>query len=120
MLNKLGQLGLILGVLFIGEFLNLKYNLPVPSTILAMLILLFLMVIKVVKLKWVERMGNILLDNLSLLFIPAGVAISNELGLFKGIIIKLSLIIFFSTVLTILVTGYTIEYLEKRKRGKSI
>lgn len=119
-LNKLGQFGIILGVLFLGEFLQIRFNLPVPATILGMIILLFLMITRIVKLKWVEDIGNTLLDNLSILFIPAGVGIVRELDLFKGHMIGLSVIVLISTTVVIVVTGYTIQVLEVKKRGKNI
>lgn len=119
-MNKLGQFGLILGVLFLGEILVTRFNLPIPSSILAMIILFILLMVKIIKLKWVEDVGNSLLDNLSVMFIPAGVGIVRELELFKGKIIQLAIIIFVSTLIVMVVTGYTIQALEGKKRGKSI
>lgn len=119
-MNKLGQFGVILGILFLGQFLQKKFNLPVPATILAMIILLFLMITRIVKLKWVEDIGNTLLDNLSILFVPAGVGIVRELDLFKGHLISLGFIVLISTTVVIVVTGYTIQVLESKKKGKNI
>ena len=116
-MNKLGQFGIILGMLFLGGFLQNKFNLPIPATIVAMIILLILMIFKIVKLKWVEDIGNILINNLSVLFIPAGVAIARELDIFKGQIIALAIIIVVSTIVTIVVTGYTVQALESKKKN---
>ena len=110
----------MLGILFLGEFLQIKFNLPIPATILGMVILLFLMITKIIKLKWIEDIGNTLLDNLSILFIPAGVGIVRELDLFKGNIISLAIIVLISTTVIIVVTGYTIQLLENKKSGKNI
>lgn len=118
-LNKLGQFGLILGILFLGEFLSKWFSLPIPPSILGMIILFALLALKIVKLKWVESVGNSLLDNLSVMFIPAGVAIVRELELFRGVIIPLAIIIFVSTTIVIVVTGYTVQALEDKKRVKS-
>lgn len=119
-MNKLGQFGIILGILVLGEFLQIRFNLPIPATILGMIILLFLMITRIVKLKWVEDIGNTLLDNLSILFIPAGVGIIREVDLFKGHLISLSVIVLISTTVVIVVTGYTIQVLESKKKGKNI
>lgn len=119
-MNKLGQFGIILGTLFLAEFLQIRFNLPIPATILGMIILLFLMMARIVKLKWVEDIGNTLLDNLSILFVPAGVGIVRELELFKGNLISLAIIVLVSTTVVIVVTGYTIEVLESKKKGKNI
>ena len=117
-MNKLSQFGILLGALFLGAFLKIRFNLPIPSTILGMIILFVLMLFKIVKLKWVEDIANVLLDNLSILFIPAGVGIARELHVFKGNIVNLAIIILISTVVVIVVTGYTVQALEKSKRGK--
>lgn len=120
LLNKLGQFGLILGILFLGEFLTKTFDLPIPPTILGMIILFVLLMVKIIKIKWVEDIGDALLDNLSIMFIPAGIGIARELELFRGNIIILAIIIFISTTVVIVVTGYTVQALEGKKRGKSI
>lgn len=117
-MNRLAQFGLILGMLFFGGFLQSRFNLPIPSTIVAMITLLVLMIFKIIKLKWVEDIGNALINNLSVLFIPAGVAIVRELDVFKGQVIALAIIILVSTIVTIVVTGYTVQTLEIKKEIK--
>lgn len=119
-MNKIGQFGLILGILFIGVFLHSRFNLSIPASILGMIILFILMLFKVVKLKWVEDIGNMLLDNLSLLLIPGGVGIMKEFHIFKGNMIKLMIILLISTAVVITVTGYTVQILETNKRGEKL
>lgn len=119
-MNKLGQFGLILLMLFFGEFLSKSFNLPIPASILGMVILFILLILKIIKIKWVEDVGNTLLDNLSVMFIPAGVAIVRELELFRGNLIPLTIIVFVSTTIVIVVTGYTVQSLEGKKRRNSI
>ncbi len=120
-MNKLGQFGIILSILFLGEILQKAFALPIPSTILGMLLLLFLLIFKLIKLEWVEDIGDALLDNLAILFIPAGVGIMSELDMFKGKILSLAIIIFISTIIVMLVTAYTVQILERdNKRGRKI
>lgn len=119
-MSKLGQFGLILGTLFVGDFLQNKFNIPIPATILGMIILFVLMLFKIIRLRWVEDMGNILLDHLSIMFIPAGIGIAKELHVFQGNIFTLAIIILISTIVVIVVTGYTVQALENNKKGKRI
>ena len=120
-MNKLGQFGIILSILFLGDLLQKKFNLPIPSTIIGMVLLLILLTLKLVKLKWIEDIGNILLDNLSILFIPGGVALMNELDMFKGKLFAITIIVFISTIIVMVVNAYTIQLLEgNNKRGKRI
>ena len=55
-------------ILSLGEILQLKFNIPVPGTILGMVILLFLFMIKVIKLKTIENISTILLEEFALIF----------------------------------------------------
>ncbi len=119
-LDKLAQFGLVLGILFFAEFLQKIFSLPIPSTIISIIILLTLMMSKIVKLEWVEGIGNTLLDNIPILFVPAGVGIMKEYDLLKGHIISLTIIILVSTTIVIVVTGYTVQILENSKGGKNI
>lgn len=90
------------------------FNLSIPSTIIGMIILLFLLLFKVVKPYWIKDISNLLLKNLSILFIPAGVGIINELNFLKENILALLFILTLTTVIVILVTGYTVQYFIKR------
>lgn len=117
-MNKLAQFGLILTILLGGQALQSYFQLPVPSTVLGMLLLLLLLVFKIVRLEWVEGVGQVLLDNLSIMFIPAGVGIMKELHIFKGQVLPILGIVAITTILVMLVTGYTVQALSGSKGGK--
>lgn len=102
-------------ILFSGQALNQILEIPVPGTVLGMMILLILLLFKVVKLEWVNKISDILLSNLSLLFIPAGVAIMNEFSDLKGNLIPLLFIIISTTMIVMVITGYTVQMLIKMK-----
>ena len=116
-LSILAELSLILSILLISQGIQIYLNLPIPATIIGMVILILMLSFKIIKLKWLENITDLLLDNLSILFIPAGVGIVNEFHLLKGYLIPVLFIISITTVIIIVTTGYTVEYFIKLKRG---
>lgn len=117
-MNRLTQFGMILVILLIGQGIQIYFNLPIPSTVIGMIILLLLLIFKLLKLSMVEKASEALLNNLSLLFVPAGVAIMNELELFRGKLFQLTLTILISTIVVMLVTGYTVQILINLKESR--
>lgn len=112
-MKGLRQLCIILLILSLGEILQLRFNIPVPGTILGMIILLFLLMIKVVKLKNIDSISTTLLNNFALFFVPANVGIMVYFEQVKAVWIKLLIIIIISTIVVMAVTGLTVQLLDK-------
>lgn len=110
-MKSLGQFGIILSILLLGDIIQNYFKLAIPSSIIGIIILLLLLILKLIRLEWIEDISKILLDNLSLLFIPAGVGIINEFQVLKGNLLPITLIIVVATIVIILVTGYTVQAL---------
>ena len=93
---------------------------PVPGTILALCILFIFLKTKVIKLSWVEEAGNLLLKNMSLLFVPAGVKIMAYFGIIKEIWWKFILLCIAVTVISFLTTALAVSGVMKltKKGGK--
>ncbi len=109
-------------LLSLGEILNLRFNIPIPGTILGMVILLFLMMIRVIKLKTIEHISSILLDNLALFFVPANVGIIVLYDQIKTVWVRLIIVLILSTIIVMAVTGLTVQFLDraisKQKKGE--
>lgn len=116
-LSILGELSLILSILLVSQGLQIHFNLPVPATIIGMVILILMLSFSIIKLKWIENITELLLGNLSILFIPAGVGIMKEFHFLQGYILPVLFILTITTIIIILVTGYTVEFFIKLKRG---
>ena len=100
-------------ILFVGQILQLKYNLPIPGTILGMIILLLLLMTKILKMERIEKASNVLLEHLTLFFVPPVVGIMNLFDKVKDIWVYLLIILFTSTVVVMVVTGLTVQFLDK-------
>ena len=119
-MKTLKQIGIISAILLISQIIQQMFHLPIPGTVLGMLILLALLIFKVVKLGWVEDGANVLLDHLAFLFIPAGVAVIKILDVFEGKIIILLIVIFIATITVMVVTGLTVQFLINKKLNKGV
>ncbi|MBB96814.1 MAG: murein hydrolase transporter LrgA [Rhodobacteraceae bacterium] len=112
----LGYLTLIFTCQLIGELVTRALALPVPGPVIGMVLLfLFLLVRKGVP----EGLGTVsatLLQNLSLLFVPAGTGVMLHFELIGRSLLPITLTLVVSTVLTIAVTALTMSWLS-RGRG---
>lgn len=88
-----------------------------------MVILVLLLIFRLVKLEWINSITEILLDNLTLFFVPIGTGVINLFGEIKDIWLPLVIILLVSTIVVMVVTGLTVQLLNKyifksEKRGK--
>lgn len=112
-MESLKQFSVILIILFSGQIIQQKTSIPIPGTVLGMIILLFLLMTRIIKVEKIERITNILLEHLTLFFVPVSVGIINVFDKIKDTWLPLLIIIFVSTLVVMIVTGLTIQILNK-------
>ena len=110
----LEYLTLILICQLVGEFAVTGSNLPVPGPVAGMILLFLFLVIRGEVPDELASVTNTLLNNLSLLFVPAGVGVMAHFRLFGADVIPLSVALILSTVLTILVTASVMTLINRR------
>jgi len=104
-LGVLQVLALLLACQLAGEVVTRAANLPVPGPVLGMLFLLLgLLALRRVP-NSLERTSRGLLDNLSLLFVPAGVGVIQHLDILRAQWLPIIASIVGSTVLAMLVAA---------------
>ncbi len=118
----LKEFTIILLIIFFSDTFSKAFSLPLPGSIIGMLLLLGLLLLKIVKVETLKTSSTYMLDNLAFFFLPAGVGIISSFDLLKGNTIKIIVIIIISTLVVLLVTGYTVQGLitlkNKRNMGK--
>lgn len=114
-MKLLRELLIILVFYFAGQILTKLLNLPIPGNIVGMILLLFLLCTNVVKLEMVDTVANFLLDHLAFFFIPAGVGLLTSLVVIKNSFIRLLIVCFISTIITIAVTALVVDFMTKEK-----
>lgn len=98
----------------LGELLSRALSLPFPGPVVGMVLLL-------VALRWplvrepVAACADFLLAHLSLLFVPVGVGVMTHLSLLGEYGGRLLLVIGLSTLIGLVVTALTLNYLWRRK-----
>ncbi|WP_129600530.1 CidA/LrgA family protein [Anaerophilus nitritogenes] len=103
----------IVGIWQLGEWIHRMLSIPIPGSILGMLILFTLLVLNIIKLEWVENCADFLLKHLAFFFIPSGVGLIAALELLKKNWIPLFIIIFISTIVVMGITGKIVEKFVK-------
>lgn len=101
---------------FVGEMVSRFLNIPVPGTVLGFIFMFLALLVGIVNLKQIEEAVNLFLDNLTLIFIPAGVGLMKYLGIIKEQWLSITVSIFISSLLVFLITGRVAQFLERREK----
>lgn len=112
-MKYLRQLMILLIPYIIGTLLQLALNLPIPGSVIGIILLFILLQIGIVKVEMIEELCQFLLSNMSFFFIPAGVGLITAFAVLKGKWIPFLIIIVFSTCLVWTVTAFTVKSLRK-------
>lgn len=105
----LKELTIILFITFLGEILSKTLSLPLPGTVVGMLLLLACLITKIIKVDSLKITSNYMLDNLAFFFLPAGVGIISSLNILSGNTLKILTVIIASTLVVTVVTGLTVQ-----------
>ncbi len=116
----LGQLCLIMGVYAAGCAIASVLPISLPGNILGMVLLLVLLGTHVLKTKYISEACDYLIDNMSIFFIPAGVAIMGCFSLLESSAAKFAFVCITTTVIVFLATSYTVLFVSwvMAKMGK--
>ena len=107
---------IILGCLGIGEFIVFITGIKLPSSIIGMLLLTFLLKLGWIKLRWVKGISDFLLKNLAFFFVPPGVSLMIYFNLIRASFWPIIVSSFVSSLLVLVVTGW-IHQLMRKKTG---
>ena len=108
---------IIFGITMLGEFLNSVLPFPVPAGVYGLFLLLILLCSGLVKVEQVSSVGDILLDTMPLMFIPAAVGLMTSVEEARKFLIPLVVISVASTIFVMSVTGLTAQKLVRRRPG---
>ncbi len=104
------QFGILLAFLAAGELMVRFTGIPVPSSIIGMVLLCASLKLGIVKLKWVEKLSSFLVHNLGFFFVPAGIGLMNCLGLVADQLVPIVCASVISTIIIIAVTGWVHQF----------
>lgn len=109
-----GFIALVLLLQLAGEVLVRALGIPIPGPVIGMLLLLVILILRGGPPRPLQRLATGLLNHLSLLFIPAGAGVISYLALLADNWLAVLLTIIGSTLITIIVTAFTLRLLMRR------
>lgn len=104
-MKLLKSLCIIFGFSYLGELLNEIFNLPIPGSIIGLLLLFVALYSRIIKLESVEASALELQKNMGFLFVPLIVALMDKLEMFHTYGLQLGLVIIITTTITYLIVA---------------
>lgn len=112
------QVSVISIVLLISKMIESFMPIPMPASVIGLVLLFICLCTGIIKLGQVEKVGTALTDNIGLLFVPAGISVIKSLGLLAAHPILILGLIFISTLLLLLCTGFFSQMIVKMTDSK--
>ena len=100
-----------------GEIISRFLNLPIPGNVMGMGLLLLGLTTGWIDVKWIEEAADILLSNMTLFFVPAGVGVMVYSDLIAAEWLPITVATIVSTFVVMAVTGVLAQKLENREQG---
>lgn len=117
LITGLQILSISLFFIIVNSFVNL-FSIPIPSSVLGMLILTFLLITDLVPLRLVEDGALTLIRFMPIMFVPDGVALFQSIGIIKNKELAFLIVFIISTVLVMGIAGYSSILIQKSKTSQ--
>ena len=111
------QLLIIFGFSFIGNVISNVFRLPVPGSILGMILLFLALQFKILEFRHVDEAGSFLINNMTILFLPAGVGIMAKWNLISHFWAQILLIVVGALIINMLILGILVEWIIVKFEG---
>ncbi|WP_017756165.1 CidA/LrgA family protein [Calidifontibacillus oryziterrae] len=102
---------------YIGLWIQKAFHLPIPGSIMGMLLLFLLLLTKKFKAKWIHKGASFMLSHLPLLFVPVTVGVVEYLHLFKGRGLFSVLVVVISTFLVMVASAMISQWIAIKKEA---
>ena len=116
-MKYLHQAVVIAAVTFAAEIIKYLLPLPVPASIYGLLLLFVLLKTGAVKLSQIEDVGNLLLEIMPILLVPASVSFLTVLDTIQDMLLPVLIMGFIGTMAVMFVTGHVSQWVV-RHTGK--
>ena len=106
---------LLLAISVIGEFINKVLHVPLPGSVLGLVLLLLLLLSGKVRVKHIEELSNFLMRHLAIFFVPAGVGLITVAGVLQSSWAVLLIISIISSMIVMTITAIIVQLIRRRK-----
>lgn len=107
------QMGIFATVLFVSSLISSLFppSFPVPTPVIGLVLLYLLLVLKIVKVEWVDSFSGFMISMIGFLFVPSGVSLASSLDIMKAQGLQIVAVVIISTVIMLVVTTYIAMFL---------
>ncbi len=113
-------MALLLLFLFLGEAASTAWNVPIPGSVIGMVLLLAALCAGIVRHEWIKEASELLLSHMALFFVPAGVGVMVYFDLIGREWLPIVVAMVVSTFVVMAVTGWVEARLEKREGRRHV
>lgn len=106
-------------ILLISNGISAILPIPMPASVIGLVLLFIALCTKIVKLEEVEGISNHLSTIITFLFVPSGISLINSLDIMKTSGLQILFIIFVATFVIMALIGWSASYLLKVRRAHS-
>ncbi|MGT2934178.1 antiholin-like murein hydrolase modulator LrgA [Streptococcus catagoni] len=93
-------------IVLISKIIESVLPFAMPASVIGLVLMFLALSFNIIKLEQVEKVGDKLVDSIGLFFVPAGVSVINSFGLLKSHFVLDILLIFISTIILLVGTGW--------------
>lgn len=111
------QLMIIFSISLIGEGISYLFHLPIPGSIIGLIFLFLALQFKILRLRHVSMVGNFLLANMTILFLPPAVGIMDKFHVIAPYLLPIVLIIGGAIVINVIVIAVVVHLIKNRFEG---
>ena len=111
------QLMIIFMIFLVGEGISSVFHLPVPGSIIGLVLLFLALQFKLLRLRHISMVGNFLLANMTILFLPPAVGIMDKFQVIAPYLLPIILIVLGAIVLNVCVIAVVVQLIKTRFEG---
>ena len=117
-MKLLRQVALILLISFVGEILKTVIPLPIPASVYGLVLMLICLCSGILRTSQVRKAAFFFIEIMPVMFVPAGVGLLEAWGDLQPIWLPVVLITILTTVIVMVVTGRSTQFVIRKDRGK--
>ncbi len=111
------QLMIIFMISLVGEGISSVFHLTVPGSIIGLVLLFLALQFKLLRLRHISMVGNFLLANMTILFLPPAVGIMDKFQVIAPYLLPIILIVLGAIVLNVCVIAVVVQLIKTRFEG---
>ena len=111
------QLMIIFMISLVGEGISSVFRLPVPGSIIGLVLLFLALQFKLLRLRHISMVGNFLLANMTILFLPPAVGIMDKFQVIAPYLLPIIVIVLGAIVLNVCVIAVVVQLIKTRFEG---